>query len=122
MNNRQSQSPPFIGTAGWSIPAPMAGSFPASGSQLERYSARMTCVEINSSFYRPHRRKTYERWAAGTPYGFRFSAKLPKTITHEHRLADCGKLLDAFLDEAFGLGEKLAVLLVQLPPGLGFDG
>ena len=43
-------------------------------------------VEIDSSFYRPHRRQTYERWAESTPATFAFSVKLPKAITHERRL------------------------------------
>ena len=46
----------------------------------------MNCVEINSSFYRPHQQKTYERWAASTPKGFRFSVKVPKLLTHDQRL------------------------------------
>src|SRR5947209_9034753 len=47
--------------------------------------------------------------------GFAFSVKLPRTITHDLGLADCNALLDRFADEATGLGDKLAVLLVQLP-------
>lgn len=78
-------------------------------------------VEINSSFHRPHRPSTYARWAAETPPYFRFSAKLPKAITHTRRLVDVDAPLDAFLAESSGLGEKLAVLLVQLPPSLAFD-
>lgn len=78
-------------------------------------------VEINSSFHRPHRPSTYARWAAETPPHFRFSAKLPKTITHTRRLVDAGAPLDAFLAEAAELGDKLALLLVQLPPSLAFD-
>jgi uncharacterized protein YecE (DUF72 family) len=38
--------------------------FPSEGSYLERYAARFSAVEINSSFYRLHRRTVYERWAA----------------------------------------------------------
>lgn len=94
---------------------------PQSGSQLERYAARLNAVEINSSFYRPHQRATYERWAATTPEAFRFSVKLPKTITHQARLGDCAALLTKFAGEVTGLGEKLGVLLVQLPPSLAFD-
>jgi aspartate/methionine/tyrosine aminotransferase len=56
-------------------------------------------VEINSSFYRPHRPSTYERWAASVPASFRFSVKVPRSITHERRLADADALLDAFLAE-----------------------
>ena len=47
--------------------------------------------------------------------------KLPKTITHERKLVDCDDALDGFLAQAHLLGDKLAVLLVQLPPKLAFD-
>ena len=57
----------MIGTAGWSIPAQHAGAFPGEGSHHERYSRRFSAVEINSSFYRPHRPSTYQRWAATVP-------------------------------------------------------
>lgn len=111
----------FIGTAGWSIPAQHADGFPSDGSQLERYAARLNAVEINSSFYRPHRRATYERWAAAVPADFRFSAKLPRAITQERRLRDCDDLLARFLDEVSGLGDRLSILLAQLPPSLAYD-
>ena len=96
-----------IGTAGWSIPAAYRSRFPDSGSQLEKYAAELTAVEINSSFYRPHRRTTYERWADSVPAGFRFAVKLPRTITQDSKLQDCGELLDRFLAEVSGLGDKL---------------
>ena len=111
----------FIGTAGWSIGSRYKDDFPDAGSHLDRYARRLNAVEINSSFYRPHRRETYERWAGTVPDHFRFSAKLPKTITHKQRLAECEGFLDQFLLQAGGLGSKLAVLLVQLPPSLSFD-
>jgi uncharacterized protein YecE (DUF72 family) len=109
--------PPFrIGTAGWSVPSLYLDQMPPGGSHLERYARRLNAVEINSSFYRPHRRTTYHRWAQCVPGDFRFAVKVPKAITHEAGLADCGALLDRFVDEATGLGDKLGVLLVQLPP------
>jgi len=109
-----------IGTAGWGFPRTL-DIFPVEGSGLERYAAVFNSVEINSSFYRPHRRTTYERWAASTPPGFRFAVKAPRTITHERRLVDCGEPLARFLDECTGLGDKLGPLLIQLPPSLRFD-
>ena len=99
----------------------MQADFPPDGSHLARYAARFPAVEINSSFHRPHRPATYARWAAETPPHFRFSAKLPSTVTHQHRLVDADAPLAAFLAECAGLGEKLAALLVQLPPSLAFD-
>jgi uncharacterized protein YecE (DUF72 family) len=89
---------------------------PPGGSHLERYARCLNAVEINSSFYRPHRRTTYQRWAQAVPDDFRFSVKVPKAITHEAGLADCGARLDRFVDEVTGLGDKLAILLLQLPP------
>lgn len=111
----------FVGTAGWAVPAALAGQFSSGGSHLERYASRFNAVEINSSFYRPHRRATYERWAASVPDGFRFAVKLPKTITHERRLTDSEDLLTRFAGEIAGLGGKRGPVLVQLPPSLALD-
>jgi uncharacterized protein YecE (DUF72 family) len=113
--------PANIGTAGWSIPRNLAEQFPCEGSALTRYSARFGVAEINSSFHRPHRRSTWERWRESVPDAFRFSVKMPKLITHSHKLADCSGLLDEFISQVSVLGEKLAVLLVQLPPKLDFN-
>ncbi|MHB2205540.1 DUF72 domain-containing protein [Methylobacterium sp. CM6257] len=113
--------PIAIGTAGWSLPKAYAPLFPEPGSHLERYGQRFSAVEINTSFYRPHRISTYEKWAAAVPDGFRFAVKVPRTITHERRLIDVDELLARFLAEVAGLGPKLGPLLVQLPPSLPFD-
>jgi uncharacterized protein YecE (DUF72 family) len=86
-----------------------------------RYAQTFNCVEINSSFHRPHMRKTWERWAATTPADFRFAVKIPKTITHTAKLINTGALLHTFLEQATGLGDKLGPLLIQLPPSLAFD-
>lgn len=110
-----------VGCAGWSLPRALWPEFPAAGTHLQRYAARFNAVEINSSFYRPHQTATYARWAASVPEYFRFSVKLPKTITHQQRLAGCAGLLDDFLAQAGALGKKLGCLLVQLPPSLAFD-
>ena len=110
-----------LATAGWALPRPVQERFPGDGGQLERYARRMSGIEINSSFHRPHRRTTYQRWADTTPADFRFSVKLPKTISHTAKLRDPDALLDRFFDEAGGLGAKLAVLLLQLPPSFAFD-
>ena len=110
-----------IGTAGWSIPRECAAAFPGVGQLLERYARQLSCVEINSSFYRPHRAQTYARWAGLTPAHFRFAVKLPRAITHEARLRETRAPLRAFLDETAGLGDKRGVLLVQLPPSLPYE-
>jgi uncharacterized protein YecE (DUF72 family) len=110
-----------LGCAGWSISREAAPSFTGSGSHLQRYAAVLNAVEINSSFYRPHQPQTYARWADSVPDDFRFSVKLPRSITHDKRLAGIDSLLDAFANEAGTLGAKLGCVLVQLPPSLVLD-
>lgn len=114
-------APLAIGTAGWRLPKRHQHLFPPDGSHLERYAARFPAVEINSSFYRPHRRATWERWGSTVPEGFLFSAKTPRTLTHEQRLVDPEPLLDDFISAVTGLGKRLGCLLVQMPPSLAFD-
>jgi len=111
----------FIGTAAWSIPRAVAGQFPGAGQHLERYARQFDCAEIDSSFHRPHQRATYARWASLTPPHFRFAVKLPRAITHDAGLRAARAPLRAFLDQVTGLGDRLGVLLVQLPPSLAWD-
>jgi uncharacterized protein YecE (DUF72 family) len=111
----------YLGTAGWSLPIAVQPQFPSQGSHLARYATRFSAAEINSSFYRSHRTSTYERWASEVPASFRFSIKVPKTITHLKGLVGAKAELDAFLLEVSVLGERLGCLLVQLPPSLAFD-
>jgi uncharacterized protein YecE (DUF72 family) len=111
----------YIGTAGWSIPRPEQRRFPAGESLLARYAKVLPAVEINSTFYRPHRASTFERWAASVPRAFRLSVKIPKAITHDRQLAGSSALLKAFLADLAPLGPRLGCLLVQLAPSLAFD-
>lgn len=110
-----------VGVAGWSLPAGSRAQFAAGAHQLQRYASRLDAVEINSSFYRSHARSTYAAWASLVPREFRFAVKVPRSITQYSRLRDVDALLDAFMEEAGGLGRRLGRLLVQLPPSLAFD-
>src|SRR5262245_37560136 len=111
----------YVGCAGWSIAKEHASLFPPEGSHLERYAARFPAVEINSSFYRPHRPATYARWAASVPQEFRFAVKVPRDITHKSLLAGTADVLERFLDEVQNVGNRLGPLLFQLPPRFAFD-
>ena len=111
----------YVGTAGWTLPRDVQDRFAGAGSHLERYARVFDAAEINSTFHRAHRRSTYERWAASVPASFRFSAKLPKAITHAQRLAGTEGAVETFLGEIAPLAAKLGCLLVQLPPSLAFD-
>ena len=111
----------YVGTAGWALPAAERHRFDEGASNLARYASRFDCVEINSSFYRRHRPDTWQRWGDSVPERFRFSVKLPKTITHERGLVGCEDLLDEFAGDTRDLGNKFAVVLVQLAPKKVFE-
>ncbi len=110
-----------IGTAGWNIPRAYGIHFPSEGSHLERYSRILNASEINSSFYRHHKKETWERWAASVPQEFRFSVKAPRTITHDAGLNCPPEVLTAFFEQVYFLQEKLGAILFQLPPSLEFQ-
>src|SRR5580692_8694648 len=116
-----SHDPVRVGCAGWSIPRQAGAHFVSIGSHLKRYSQVFNCCEINSSFYRPHKKETWERWAGSVPSDFRFSVKAPRTITHEAKLNCISEVLTTFLGQINFLREKLGPVLIQLPPSLEFD-
>ena len=112
----------LIGCAGWTVPKRSAAHFPVEGSHLERFAAAFGAVEINKFLLPPApARRPMPAWAASTPTAFRFSVKVPRTVTHEAPLADPAELLDRFAAEAGALGDKLGCALTQLPPKLAFD-
>ena len=111
-----------VGTAGWSIPRATSSRFDSAGTHLKRYSRRLNCAEVNSSFHRPHADTTYAKWRESTPPGFRFAVKIPRAITHELKLRDAREPFVTFLAQTDGLAEKRGPLLLQLPPSLSFDG
>ncbi len=114
-----------VGTAGWVVPkvhaALVTARSSAEGSHLERYARAMNCVEINSTFYRPHQEKTFARWAASVPEDFRFAVKAPKAVTHEAKLCNCGAALATFFAQLAAVGAEAWAGAVQLPPKLSFD-
>lgn len=111
----------LAGCAGWTLTRDTLTAFPEMGSHLERYAAVFGAVEINSSFYRSHQAKTWQKWADAVPDDFRFSVKMPRTMSHDARLVGIDTLLHQFADEVEALGPKLGCVLVQLPPKLAFD-
>lgn len=114
-------NPRYLGCAGWSLPREQWPHFAEGGTHLQRYASRFNAVEINSSFYRPHRPATYARWAASVPASFRFSVKMPRQITHDARLVDCETGIRAFFEQCSALGDRLGCILVQLPPSLAYE-
>ena len=112
----------YVGLAGWANPPDTREVRGKGQSHLSYYAQHFSCVEINSSFYRPHLRTTYARWRDETPAEFLFSVKMPRSITHDGRLRRSRAEVGRFYEAVTELQPKLAAVLVQLPPSLEYSG
>ena len=117
----------FLGTSGWSYKE-WEGPFYEKGEKrkLRAYSHVFLTAEVDSTFYRIPSRGTVMGWLRYSPSEFVFTAKLPKTITHDKKLGLKGDVkadLEGFLDvmRPLQLGGKLGCLLIQLPPKYDFN-
>ena len=114
----------WIGTSGYNYPEWKGSFYPANlaaAKMLPYYAARFPTVEINYTFYRMPTEKLVAGWAAQTPPTYKLTLKAPRRITHDSRLKNCGELVAGFCSVAGTLGDKLGVLLFQLPPNLKKD-
>lgn len=105
-----------LGTQGFSFKDWVGPFYPSGTSQrayLEAYAQHFSAVEIDSTFYGTPRATTIQSWRQRTPEHFRFAAKFPKSITHEKKLDGAQGDAEAFIGVMQGLGEKLAVLILQ---------
>lgn len=87
-----------------------------SSEMLELYSRVFSTIEVDSTAYGPPAPSTIESWYAKTPPDFVFSLKVPRRITHDYPLQPAiYQEMDAFVDVASGLREKLGAILIQFP-------
>jgi uncharacterized protein YecE (DUF72 family) len=86
-----------------------------SKQRLRAYATWCNAVEGNTTFYATPTRGTVESWARQTAPDFRLIVKLPKSITHEHRLTGADEELRSFLDAIEPLGPRAHTLWAQLP-------
>ena len=109
-----------LGTCAWNFEDWRDVFYPAglaSNQELAYYARYLPAVEIDSTFYHIPRADVVAAWASRTPDDFVFTAKMPKLITHEARLRNCRRELDAFLASLRPMGEKLGAVLLQFSPG-----
>lgn len=114
----------YLGTMGFSYSDWNGFFYPQemeSISYLGYYSRIFPSVEIDSTFYGTPRKSTIQKWLDDTPYHFRFSAKVPRSITHESGLENTWGLMTEFLETIHRLGDRLGVVLFQFAPSFTFD-
>ena len=117
------QSKVFIGTSGWGYDEWVGSFYPKSLKKedfLSYYSEVFYTNEINTTFYNIPSKWVVNNWVNKTPNNFLFTAKIPQTITHDHKLDlnYCLDELNHYLKAMEPLIEskKLLAFLIQLPP------
>lgn len=106
-----------IGTSGWSYQHWQNCFYSgiAQKNWLKFYAERFSAVEINGTFYRLQSPATFNKWFDETPPNFRFAIKANRYLTHNKKLLDPQASILIEKNHAEALGEKLSVVLWQLP-------
>ena len=89
-----------------------------SAEYLSQYSRLFNTAEGNTTFYADPSDDTLARWQQDTPEQFRFVLKVPQRISH-HGSADSMLQLQDWLNRMALLGDKLALIHLQLPARTG---
>lgn len=116
--------PAWIGTSGFSYKEWKKNFYPAdlpAEQFLAHYATRLNGVEIDSTFYRMPTEKSLDAWRDATPEHFRFAIKANQKITHRERLVVPSDSVKYLLDTLPRLGDRLGVVLYQLPPNFKRD-
>jgi len=114
----------LVGTSGFSYKEWLGRFYPEklpASEMLRYYAQHFGTVEINNTFYRMPAESMLESWAQQAPESFTFTLKAPRRITHDKRLREIESDVAEFARRAGVLGNKLGVLLFQLPPNLKKD-
>lgn len=108
-----------LGTQGWNYDDWVGGFYPRgtrATDYLDLYVKVFDTVEIDASFYAIPSEAAIQSWYRRAPSGFTYSLKLPQEITHHNRLQNSADVLQRFCERVRGLQEKLALILIQMPP------
>ncbi|HEX7032325.1 MAG TPA: DUF72 domain-containing protein [Nitrososphaera sp.] len=111
------------GTCGWSYQEWVGAFYPNNRiAKLPFYSRVFNSVEVDSSFYRAPSKSMVSGWIQSTGPAFKFSLKVPKTVTHDRLLVKAEKEFLDFVDLVRPIAKagKLGCLLLQLPPDFTF--
>src|SRR3977135_1842396 len=114
-----------VGIGGWVFPAWRGVFYPEGlpqAKELAYAGARLTSIEINSTYYGSQKPESFRKWAGEVPEGFVFSLKGPRFATNRRVLAEAGDSIKRFYDSGvLELGDRLGPVLWQFAPTKKFD-
>jgi uncharacterized protein YecE (DUF72 family) len=90
---------------------------------FEFYCSHFNTLELNVTFYRFPKLSTLIQWHDRAPEDFKFSVKVPRSITHFKKLHETERMLNDFYElVGSGLKDKLGSVLFQFPPNFSYTG
>lgn len=111
--------PLYLGLSQWSHnhwQQSIYGKGCKNGDRLARYAEVFHTVEGNTTFYAIPSMTTVKNWNGATPdCGFKFTFKIPQTITHQQQLRHSNQSLVDFLNTMSPVEEKTGLWMIQLP-------
>ncbi len=112
----------YSGCTGWSMKEWVGNYYPLgtrSNDFLTHYSRQFNTIELNTTYYRIPDLKTVQKWVSQTPENFRFAPKIPQIISHQKQLSLRESYIEQFCEAVSGLGNRLGISFLQLPPNFG---
>ncbi|EGU38146.1 hypothetical protein VII00023_19459 [Vibrio ichthyoenteri ATCC 700023] len=91
------------------------GSGTKPAERLEKYTQVFHTVEGNTTFYATPNAHTVRNWYAASHDNFKFTFKLPQSITHQQMLKGCQAQLKEFMQVMAPLHERIGQWTIQLP-------
>ncbi len=113
-----------IGTSGWSYGNWDQKFYPSEIPKTKWfnfYTENFHTVEMNATFYRGFKEKTFKKWYEEAPDGFQYVFKANRIITHRKYLKNVSESVKRFCDSVNLVKEKLGLILLQLHPNTSFD-
>ncbi|WP_318435213.1 DUF72 domain-containing protein [Photobacterium leiognathi] len=110
--------PLYLGLSQWSHNhwlQSLYGKGCKNSDRLSRYAEVFHTVEGNTTFYAIPSMTTVKNWNDATSESFRFTFKIPQTITHQQQLRHSNQSLVDFLNTMSPVEEKTGCWMIQLP-------
>jgi uncharacterized protein YecE (DUF72 family) len=107
-----------VGTSGFAYPAWAPAFYPAGtrgDALLPAYAARLSAVELSTTYYRQPTSAQAAAWAARTPPAFRFSVKLLRTGALRAYAGDPAETFVWLTAPLGAFGTRLGAALLRIP-------
>lgn len=112
----------YFGCTGWAMKEWVGKFYPHQSKSkefLKHYAKQFTTIELNTTHYRIPSPDVVKNWYQMTDANFKFSPKIPQSISHAADLGMRGQHIGWFCESIVGLRDKLGTSFMQLPPNFG---